>query len=104
VEDDGKGIHAEIEGITGKTYLARTAKIRRALRCPCPNFPSTFLSNRDSELSGVDSVLPCEHVFGRAYDLRRHLLSEHGLTVEKVVVDAWAEDRWASISGGGGGV
>jgi len=56
------------------------------------------VSSQDSELSVSDSVVPCEHVFGRAYDLRRHLLSEHGLAVEKGDVDAWAEDQRRFIS------
>ena len=56
------------------------------------------MHGRDSEWSVLDSVVPCEHVFGRAYDLRRHLSSEHGLAVEKEVVDAWAEDRRVSMS------
>lgn len=30
--------------------------------------------------------------------MRRHLSSEHGLAVEKEVVDAWAEDRRVSMS------
>jgi len=79
----------DIDGITGRSYLERNAKIRRALRCPYPRLPSAFVFGRDSGLSVSDSVVPCEHVFGRAYDLRRHLLSEHGLSVGKGVVDAW---------------
>jgi len=81
----------DIDGITGRSYVERNARIRKALRCPYPHLPSTFVSCRDSELSVLDSVVPCEHVFGRAYDLRRHLLSEHGLGVEKGVVDAWVQ-------------
>lgn len=97
-----------IDGITGRSYLERNTKIKRALRCPYPHLPSVFLSIRDSGLSVSDSVVPCEHVFGRAYDLRRHLLSDHGLAVEKGVVDTWAEDRRKSKSAeaapGGSGV
>ena len=103
-DDNAKGVQTDIEVITGKSYLARNARIRRALRCPHPNLPPAFVLSRDSELSALDSVLPCEHVFGRAYDLRRHLLSKHGLAVEKGIVDAWAEDRWTLISAEGGGV
>lgn len=88
----------DIEGITGKTYLARNTRIRRALCCPYPHLPSMFMSNRGSQSSVLDSVVPCEHVFGRAYDLRRHLLSEHGLAVGKEVVDAWAKDRRKFVS------
>jgi len=89
-EDDNlKGVRMDIDGITGRSYLERSARIRKALRCPYPHLPSTFMSGQDSELSVLDSMVPCEHVFGRAYDLRRHLISEHGLAVEKGVVDAW---------------
>lgn len=97
-EGKAKGAQMDIDGITGRSYLERNSKIRRALRCPYPNFPPVFASDRDSERSAPDSVVPCEHVFGRAYDLRRHLLSEHRLAVEKVVVDVWAEDQRKSIS------
>ena len=91
-DDHPKGARMDIDRITGRSYLERNAKIRRALRCPYPHLPSAFVSGRGSELSDLDSVVPCEHVFGRAYDLRRHLLSEHGLALEKGVVDAWAEE------------
>lgn len=89
-DDSPKGVRMDIDGITGRSYLERNAKIRRALRCPYPHLPSTFMPSRDSGLPVLDSVVPCEHVFGRAYDLRRHLLSEHGLAVEKGAVDGWA--------------
>ncbi|KAF9643120.1 hypothetical protein BDM02DRAFT_3157513 [Thelephora ganbajun] len=98
-DDNAEGVHMNIDGITGRSYLERNAKIRRALRCPYPYLPSTFGSSRNSELSALDPVVPCEHVFGRAYDLRRHMLSEHGLAVEKGIVDAWAENREKSICG-----
>jgi len=102
-DDKAKGVRMDIDGITGKSYLERNAKIRRALRCPHPHFPPTFVASRDSGLSQLESVVACEHVFGRAYDLRRHLLSEHGLAVEKGVVDAWAEEQPESISAVGEG-
>lgn len=88
----------DINRITGRSYLERSSKIKKALPCPHPDFPPSFKSDRDSELSVMGSVVPCEHVFGRAYDLRRHLLSEHYLVVEKDVVDAWAEERRKSMS------
>lgn len=31
----------------------------------------------------------CTYVFSRAYDLRRHLLAEHSLELEREVVDEW---------------
>ena len=57
------------------------------------------MSDRNPEWLVLDSAVPCEHVYGRAYDLRRHLLSKHGLVVEKGVVDAWAEDQRMTQSG-----
>ena len=98
-DDNVKGVQLDIDGITGKSYLERSAKIRRALRCPYPHFPSAFVSGPNSALSVPDSVVPCEYVFGRAYDLRRHLLSEHGRAVDKGAVAAWAEDTRKSPSG-----
>lgn len=97
-DDNARGVRMDIGGITGRSYLERSAKIKRPLRCPYPHFPSAFVSGRGLESSVLDPVAPCEHVFGRAYDLRRHLLSEHGLAVEKRVVDAWAEGRRKSQS------
>jgi len=39
-------------------------------------------------LSG--DAAPCEWVFGRAYDLRRHLRAVHGVELDKGTVDGWA--------------
>ena len=93
--EDGsvKDARMDIDGITGRSYLERNCKIKRPVCCPHPSLPSQFTSDRDPDLSVSGSVAPCEHVFGRAYDLRRHLLSVHGLVVEKDVVGAWVEER-----------
>ncbi|KAF9777877.1 hypothetical protein BJ322DRAFT_1094846 [Thelephora terrestris] len=88
-EDNANGVRMDIDGITGRSYLERNSGIKKPVCCPYPNLPPQFASGRNSDLSV--SVAPCEHVFGRAYDLRRHLLSEHGLVIEKGVVDAWVE-------------
>ena len=95
-----KGVKLDIGGITGQSYLERSVKIKRALRCPYPHFPSAFVPGSDPALSVPDSVVPCEYIFGRAYDLRRHLLSEHGLAVEKGAVVEWAEDIRKLTPGG----
>ena len=50
--------------------------------------PSAFPAGRQN-LWGEDGAL-CEYVFGRAYDLRRHLRAVHGVSLDKDVVDAWA--------------
>jgi general transcription factor IIIA len=96
---NAEGVKMTVNGITGRSYLERNSKIKRPLHCPHPNLPSQFTFDRGPELTVLDSMIPCEYVFGRAYDLRRHLLSEHGLAVEKWVVDAWAEERRKVASG-----
>ena len=42
------------------------------------------------KVEAVDASDPCEYVFHRAYDLRRHLLSVHKLRVHKPVLEEWA--------------
>ncbi|KAH8110757.1 hypothetical protein DFH11DRAFT_1859986 [Phellopilus nigrolimitatus] len=69
-----------IDILTGKAYGDR-AKDRIALQgaliCPFPNVPlSPCLS-----LQGVSDS--CKHVFSRAYDLKRHLISAHDLEVSR---------------------
>ena len=98
-DGNAKGTQMGIDSITGRSYLARNTKIRRTIRCPYPHLPPALASSGVSELPAQHSVVPCEHVFGRAYDLRRHLLSEHGLAVEKEIVDGWAGPAQVNIRG-----
>ncbi|THH34047.1 hypothetical protein EUX98_g6 [Antrodiella citrinella] len=75
-----------IDDITGLTYsmhakeqMQETAK----LACPHPDV---------SPLTGAALAVrhpKCQYIFSRAYDLRRHLRSEHGLDVTKERVDEW---------------
>lgn len=85
----------DIDTITGSTY-ARTAhsklKAAKALQCPYPHL---------NGLASVQTGPPCEYVFSRAYDFRRHLQSEHGVVVDKDSVDRWvrlSEQRKVEIS------
>ncbi|KAF7315220.1 Transcriptional factor IIIa [Mycena indigotica] len=78
----------DIGAITGVTYtrgalekLAATT----ALRCPHPD-----LHGLDPDL-GIPTSTPCEYVFSRAYDLRRHLQATHNVVLDKEVVLRWVQ-------------
>jgi general transcription factor IIIA len=79
-----------INEITGVAYEERTARTPAPLRCPHPameGFPSTSSAENLSMWGGA---VTCEYVFGRAYDLRRHLRAVHGVDLDKEIVDRWA--------------
>lgn len=81
-----------INEITGVAYEERTANAPAPLRCPHPameGFPSAPSVERLCNSYG--DATPCEYVFGRAYDLRRHLRAIHGVELYKETVDAWAQ-------------
>lgn len=61
-----------IDQLTGTSYLGESQKTRRVLPCPWPSMADTVQSPRQS----------CAHVFGRMYDLRRHLKSGHGIEMD----------------------
>lgn len=96
------GRNAEIDFIgelTGKSYKSRHIaavtgrtgqnRQRKVLACPWPyhTFP---VEKVEKALEEVEADGPCEYVFHRVYDLRRHLLSVHKLRVDKVVLEEWA--------------
>jgi hypothetical protein len=61
------------------------------LRCPHPameGLPAAPSVESPGYLWG--DATPCEYVFGRAYDLRRHLRAIHGVELDKETVDGWA--------------
>ena len=70
--------------LTGKDYNSTSAhhNTRRAL-LPCP-WPNGFESE--------ESIGQCSYLFNRAYDLRRHLKTDHSLELTKDEVDHWARD------------
>lgn len=85
-----------IDEITGVAYAKRSASGQAPLKCPHPTMdglPSALQAGRQN-LWGEDAV-PCEYVFGRAYDVRRHLRAVHGISLDKEVVDAWARKERA---------
>jgi len=79
-----------INEITGVAYEERAARTHAPLACPYPVMAG-LPSPKGTQLWG-DGV-PCEYVFGRAYDLRRHLRAVHNVVLEKEVVDSWARAR-----------
>ncbi|KAH9045919.1 hypothetical protein EDB83DRAFT_2638027 [Lactarius deliciosus] len=85
-----------IDEITGVAYAKRSAGGQAPLKCPHPTMeglPSALPASRQSLWS--EDAAPCEYVFRRAYDLRRHLQAVHGISLDKEVVDAWARKERA---------
>lgn len=77
-----------INEITGVAYEERAANTPAPLRCPHPVIKGISLAPSVVNFSG--DTTPCEYVFGRAYDLRRHLRAIHGVELDKETVDGWA--------------
>ncbi|KAI0065732.1 hypothetical protein BV25DRAFT_1879591 [Artomyces pyxidatus] len=101
--EEGEGQHADVEqpqaaasgidAMTGKAYAERSGGRRLALACPHPEFKNlkvTLPELSDGEERWKDTE-PCEYVFGRAYDLRRHVRAIHGIILDKEAVDTWAK-------------
>lgn len=98
----------EIDFITGSAYAARaqeSLKQATKLQCPFPHLPP-LLSPKDlSEnaarptptASSSKRQNVCQYVFSRAYDLRRHLRAEHGVSTEREKVDEWVRLQKASV-------
>ncbi|KAF7970429.1 hypothetical protein HWV62_24177 [Athelia sp. TMB] len=88
----------DIDFITGKTYdsaaVERLAS-SKALRCPHPHLP--FVAGDVQTAPTAESHAPCPYVFSRGYDLRRHLLKEHGVDAGKDSVNAWVMQAKADI-------
>ncbi|KAF9821931.1 hypothetical protein IEO21_00361 [Rhodonia placenta] len=83
-----------IDLITGNAYSARSQAqliTTKKLQCPYPNLPAMLAIEPAAthSTSSGSQVAKCSYVFSRAYDFRRHLLSEHGLKVEKERTDRW---------------
>lgn len=87
----------DIEEITGKAYADRARQklsAPRTLQCPFPDLHDLTSMPEGS----VRADRRCEYIFTRAYDLRRHLRSEHGEEVNKDAVDAWVNSARISKS------
>lgn len=87
-EDPTLDQQLDIDHITGRAYAVRAQQklaSSRALRCPHPDLRSLVSVVAAAEHGQGQ----CDYVFTRAYDLRRHLRSEHKEEIEKEVVDNW---------------
>lgn len=72
---------------------AKAAHRPRVIACPWPNaFGGTRFSS-GSDNPTVNHPSKCAFMFSRAYDLRRHLRSAHGLEVGAHEVGAWVSER-----------
>ncbi|KAF8893883.1 hypothetical protein BD779DRAFT_1641349 [Infundibulicybe gibba] len=84
----------QIEMLTGKAYTKRLEN-SKALPCSHPRLVGLLASvlirnnNTDNRVSTMIMNEPCDFVFYRAYDLRRHLKTFHNVEVDKVTVDNW---------------
>ncbi|KAI0361765.1 hypothetical protein OH77DRAFT_1444612 [Trametes cingulata] len=90
----------DIDFITGSTYASHAKEsIKQAtkLQCPFPYLPPLLTPEVADEgagnsvpmASGSKRKSDCHYVFSRAYDLRRHLQAEHGISVKRENVDEW---------------
>ena len=90
--DPSPGI-CTIDEITGVAYAERAAGRRVQLKCPHPAMEGFELGVPVERTSLWGDEAPCEYVFGRAYDLRRHLGAVHDIILDKDIVDLWAQNR-----------
>jgi general transcription factor IIIA len=86
----------DIDTITGMSYTSKANErltASKALQCPHPYLGAlvSMTGSGDLEMAGSSTSRICEYVFSRAYDLRRHLRTEHEVDVEKDKVDEWVK-------------
>jgi general transcription factor IIIA len=96
-EDEGSSdespLKFDIDKITGKGYRSQAAvqlSATQKLRCPYPDLRIILPDIPDS--SAHSGHRQCDYVFSRAYDLHRHLTSEHAVDIEKNLVNAWVQE------------
>lgn len=105
--DGAQGGPSGIDAMTGRLYAQRAAAgdsgiagagiaRLRQLRCPYPDLRDFLSSSSPSQ----PLQAACEYVFGRAYDLRRHMGAVHGVVLEKEAVDTWARRVRAGLARG----
>ncbi|KAG9018517.1 Strongly-conserved Zn-finger binding protein (TFIIIA) [Tulasnella sp. JGI-2019a] len=70
-----------IDQLTGTAYKDEARKNKRVLTCPWLSLGNKNVG-QDTQLSQQC----CAHVFGRMYDLRRHLKSAHGLETDNLTL------------------
>lgn len=82
--------HLGIDRITGHAYSLRgRMPTSKTIRCPYPDMDNLLLS--PPEIPSSAASVRCAHILYRAYDLRRHLMAEHGLLGDKSKIDSWVK-------------
>ena len=90
-----------INEITGVAYEERAARTQALLKCPHPAMEGLPPGTAPTEKRSLwGDARPCEYVFGRAYDLHRHLRAVHDIVLDKEVVDGWARRTRGNINSG----
>ncbi|EPQ50116.1 hypothetical protein GLOTRDRAFT_82578 [Gloeophyllum trabeum ATCC 11539] len=100
-EEGGEDEHpSAIDLLTGKAY-AECARDAGKVRCPYPCTSVLCAGAPGSEVGQGGRVEGegerCEYVFGRAYDLRRHLRAVHDMEAGREEVDAWVRSERSSL-------
>ncbi|KAF5385936.1 hypothetical protein D9615_002293 [Tricholomella constricta] len=90
----------DIDTITGNSYAKRTLRKlanATALLCPHPRLEmiTWVTTHHQTAHSTKQSKHGCEYAFSRAYDLRRHLKTAHGVNAVKESVDRWVKEQKA---------
>jgi len=91
-EGEDQEVMFDIDTMTGNAYAKRAEarlKEAKALRCPFPHVQELTGEDPAESLGGSQQPGPCDYVFNRSYDLRRHLNAAHDLIYSKEVVDTW---------------
>lgn len=88
-----------IDVITGNAYAKQAEEATSKVRCPYPELTGLLSVGEIQSIPGPSVALkPCDFVFSRAYDLRRHLNAFHGADISKEGVDAWMKIQKKSLS------
>lgn len=84
----------DIDVLTGNAYAKQaevSVRSAKALRCPHPDLHGFWSEAQQASASTSKPQLPCDYVFTRGYDLRRHLAAAHEVAVAKDAVDTWVK-------------
>lgn len=86
-----------IDDITGASYSAHAkVQVLQAMKLQCPHPDVAALIGDDARCLPGRSTR-CQYAFSRAYDLRRHLKSEHDLEADKEQVDLWVRQAQRAV-------
>ena len=91
--ESSQALGQTISLLTGQDYLqvSSKSKLQRVIACPWPD--AFGAENATQAIGPAFASSRCAFMFSRAYDLRRHLRSTHGLEVEAEDVNSWVVER-----------